>query len=199
MSSRANREKTYTAVNCYKNLNQETFYLQDYQPLPVTDDTETLDGTESSTTKYSIPTSPLIIPSPPPPNSTPVGAIVGGVVGGLAIIVILVLGILFYRQQQRSSPGPAVEQVNALTTQRPNQAGFAPPIAYNGQTGNNAWWPINPDPNAPTYDSAAPHSQDASSTSPTQGQPMVVHISQEPKEVPAVNPVGTDHNRAELN
>ncbi|KAK4450407.1 hypothetical protein QBC34DRAFT_424565 [Podospora aff. communis PSN243] len=48
---------------------------------------------------------PSDTPTPPPAatNQTPVGAIVGGTVASFALIVILILGILYYRHKKRTA------------------------------------------------------------------------------------------------
>ncbi|KAG6992505.1 hypothetical protein FOFC_00085 [Fusarium oxysporum] len=190
MSSRANRDTTYSIFNCYEKGHQKTFFIQDYPPIPIT-------STETSSITTIIPpsTSP---PSPSPSPSPPVGAIVGGVVGGLAVIALLVIGIFFYRRKKPTN-GPAVEQVNISNPQPPNQAGLASPPVYNDQTSNTAWLPTSPNPNSPTYNPAGVQYQISTSVSPHSEGFRSIPVGQEPKEVPATNPVGMGDNRAELN
>ncbi|KAG8358419.1 hypothetical protein FVEN_g3816 [Fusarium venenatum] len=194
MSSRANRDTTYTAVNCFVKDSQESYFLQDYQPVSTTIETESIStDTDTSTTTTTIP------PTSPTSHSTPVGAIVGGVVGGLAIIALLILGIFFYRRKKPTPNVPPVEQIISPTTQPPYSPSFASPPVYNAQTSNPAWLSTSPSPSSPTYNPAGVHYQNMPSTSPQPEQFTNAHINYEPKEVPATNPVGTGNNRAELN
>ncbi|WAO94403.1 Hypothetical protein NCS54_01198500 [Fusarium falciforme] len=188
MSSRANRDTTYSIFNCYSMDLKETYFLQDYPPYVSTTDTET------STTTTTIPPPP---PPPSPPKSTPVGAIVGGVVGGLAVIALLVIGIFFYRRKKHTD-GPEVEQTNLPTAQPPNQPGLASQPVYNAQTSHTAWSPTSPDPNLPMYNPAGGQYQITPSTSPRSEGFRSIPGGQEPKEVPATSPVGMGDNRAEL-
>lgn len=199
MSSRANRDMTYTAVNCYKSNAQDTFYLQDYPPFTSTIDVEsTSTEPDTSTVTTTIPPTSTTSSS----NPTPVGAIVGGVVGGLAIIALVILGIFFYRRKKPTNM-PPVEQIISPTTQPPHQPphqpSFSSPPVYNAQTSNPAWLPASPSPSSPTYSPAGMHYQNMPSTSPQPEQFSNIQITYEPKEVPATNPVGTGNNRAELN
>ncbi|KAH7252860.1 hypothetical protein BKA59DRAFT_492662 [Fusarium tricinctum] len=166
MSSRANRDMTYTAVNCYKSNAQNTFYLQDYLPFTSTIDVEsTSTEPDTSTVTTTIPPTSTTSSS----NPTPVGAIVGGVVGGLAIIALVILGIFFYCRKKPTNM-PPVEQIISPTTQPPHQPphqpSFASPPVYNAQTSNPAWLPASPSPSSPTYNPAGVHYQNMPSTSP---------------------------------
>jgi hypothetical protein len=76
--------------------------LQDYPPWLAIPPSQT---STPSTPHPTLNTSTSATPDLPaaPPTQTPVGAIVGGVVGSFALIVILVLGILYFR---RRTPTP---------------------------------------------------------------------------------------------
>ncbi|KAJ4163153.1 hypothetical protein NW754_014576 [Fusarium falciforme] len=146
-------------------------------------------STTSSTTQPPTP--------PPPPKPTPVGAIVGGIIGGLAVIALLVMGIFFYRRRKPAN-GPPAEQVNLTMAQPPNQAIPVSPPVYNAQTSYTAWPPTSPEPSSGMYNSPGDHYQTPPSTSPYSEGYRSIPIGQEPKEVPATNPVGMSDNRAEL-
>lgn len=53
-----------------------------------------------------VPTSSTASPGPTSESKSNTGTIVGGVVGGLGVVVLLVLGILFYRWKSRRSQIP---------------------------------------------------------------------------------------------
>ncbi|KAK6697051.1 hypothetical protein SNK05_013598 [Fusarium graminearum] len=199
MSSRANRDMTYTAVNCYQSDAQNTYYLQDYPPFTSTTDMEST-STEPDTSTVTTTIQPTSTTSSS--NPIPVGAIVGGVVGGLAIIALVILGIFFYRRKKPTNM-PPIEQITSPTTQPPHQPphqpSFASPPVYNAQISNPAWLPASPSPSSPTYNTAGVHYQNMPSTSPQPEQFSNVQITYEVKEVPATNPVGMGNNRAELN
>lgn len=116
MSSRAAPSITYTEYDCYVTKGI-TYGLQDYPPEILT--TSVVQGPTPSppapSTPPSISSTPASteLPTPSTSNPTPVGAIVGGVVAFFALVVILVLGILYFRRRKSHAPpeAPVAESI----------------------------------------------------------------------------------------
>jgi hypothetical protein len=118
MSSRTARSITYTEYDCYKEKGY-VFGLRDHPPEPTTisdTSTSTSDGTISSSSPV-VATTPTATGSPVNiSETTPVAAIVGGVVASFALVVVLVLGILYFRRRKAH---PLPEPPVAETVQYP--------------------------------------------------------------------------------